>query len=148
MSNQSEIILEAWRLASGCGTPQLQAAALAYAHLPPLSYWMYQLQSKADRQAERMVVALVAVELKKRVAAGTLKDHHAMPVLACVIKEVQYPITLRPWSGRQRAAAAFVGKSTWHDNKLCGHVESMMLLLDKALRQAESGIFEQVIEAC
>lgn len=148
MSNQSEIILEAWRLASGCGTPQLQAAALAYANLPPLAYWMYQLQSKADRQAERMVVALVAVELKKRVAAGTLKDQHAMPVLACVIKEVQYPITLRPWSGRQRAAAAFVSKTTWARADLCTHVEAMMLLLDKALHQAESGIFEQVIEAC
>lgn len=148
MSNQSEIIIEGWRLAKGCGTPQLQAAAQSYANVPPLAYWMYQLQSKGDKQAVRMVVALIAVELKKRVVAGTLKEKHAMPVLACVIDEIQYPITLRPWSGRERAAAAFVGKSTWHDNKLCGHVEAMISLLDKALRQAEEAIFEQVIEAC
>lgn len=148
MSNQSEIIIEGWRLAKGCGSPQLQAAAQSYANMPPLSYWMYQLQSKGDKQAERLVVALVAVELKKRVEAGTLKDRHAMPVLACVIKEVQYPITLRPWSGRQRAAAAFIAKTTWARSDLCTHVEAMIALLDKALKQAESGIFEQVIEAC
>jgi hypothetical protein len=141
------LILATWQTAAGCNTPVMQAAAQSFARLDQLAYWSYQLATVGDQAAFDHVAACVASGLSALVAADKLSERYAPAVLRAVMYEIQMPCTARPFSGRQRAAAACIAQKSWSRHALCRHVDAVLKQLDAALDRADRLTRDQTIEA-
>lgn len=142
-----DLILRTWQTAAGCNTPVMQAAAQSFAQLDHLAYWCYQLAAVGDNAAYEHVSSAVAAGLSALVTADKLPARYAPAVLRAVMYEINMPCTQRPFSQRQRAAAAGVVRRTWERHDLCRTTETMLKQLDAALGRAERDTRYQTIEA-
>lgn len=131
-------------LADGCARPDMFAAAQSFAQLKGLPYWTYEYMANNDQRA----LARIEQLLLQIVTAGyeQLKPIYRAAVVAVVVQEIQHPITVRPWSGRQRAAAVEIAQKTWSRNKFCEVVDALIKLIDQAFDQAQRLINQQVLE--
>ena len=142
-----DLILRTWQTAAGCNTPVMQAAAQSFAQLDHLAYWCYQLAAVGDNAAYEHVAASVAAGLSALVTADKLSARYAPAVLRAVMYEINMPCTQRPFSGRQRAAAANIAQKSWSRHNLCQYSDAILKQLDAALGRAERDTRYQTIEA-
>ena len=124
---------------AGAGTAAVQAAAASFAHLSAAGYWMLRLMR--DDQAALQHLQTLSVQMLGHRGLSAAQTAAAVSV---ALQELQYPVTLRPWSMRERAAAAGVSKSTWHRHELCQHVDWLIDYLTGELGRAERKISQQV----
>lgn len=124
---------------AGAGTAAVQAAAASFAHLSAAGYWMLRLM-RDDQVALQHLQALSVQMMGHRGLSGA----QTAAAVSVALQELQYPVTLRPWSLRERAAAAGVSKSTWHRHELCQHVDWLIDYLTGELERADRKISQQV----
>lgn len=123
----------------GAGNKSMQAAAASFAQLPDAGYWMLRMMG-GDQLAVRYVGAWVMAELARR----EVKPSRLPMVAVVVMRELQSPITERPWSYRTRAAIAGIAATTWQRHCLCAHVSHCIDQLLAALCQAEQRTTDQI----
>lgn len=124
---------------AGAGTAAVQAAAASFAHLSAAGYWMLRLM-RDDQTALHHLQALSVQMMGHR----GLSAAQTAAAVSVALQELQYPVTLRPWTLRERAAAAGVSKSTWHRHELCQHVDWLIDYLTGELERADRKISQQV----
>lgn len=130
-------------LADGCARPDMFAAAQSFAQLKGLPYWVYVYMAGDHRALARIEQLLLQIV---QIAYQQLKPKYQAAVVAVVVQEIQHPITVRPWSGRQRAAAVEIAQRTWANNNFCEVVDALIKLIDQAFDQAHRLLNQQVLE--